>query len=167
MAIGLPVCCSRHCLKACARKVFKELKDTRRYGPLRGPISSSCEGLWASAEAFFAFRAKKRAYYAVLAHLCNFWCQVVTLVTFSSNLSNFERNPKKPTKKNIENPKKIKRNQRNQKKYPKNPKNKKNKSKKNQNNPKNNSKNPWKNPKIKKNVLNGQNIQKSQKMLSS
>ena len=28
-----------------------------------------------------------------------FWCPVVTLVTFSSNLSNFERNPKKPKEK--------------------------------------------------------------------
>ena len=29
----------------------------------------------------------------------NFWCSVVTLVTFSSNLSNFERKPKKLEKK--------------------------------------------------------------------
>ena len=28
----------------------------------------------------------------------NFWCLVVTLVTFGSNLSNFERYPKKPKK---------------------------------------------------------------------
>ena len=31
----------------------------RRYGPLRGPTSSSCGGLRPSAEAFFALRAKK------------------------------------------------------------------------------------------------------------
>ena len=30
----------------------------------------------------------------------NFWCPVVTLVTFSSNLSNFERNTQKPKKNN-------------------------------------------------------------------
>ena len=30
---------------------------------------------------------------------CNFWCPVVPLVTFSSNLSNFERNPKNKNKK--------------------------------------------------------------------
>ena len=41
------------------------------------------------------FGQKKRAYYAVLAHFGNFWCPVVTLETFSSNLSNFKRNPKK------------------------------------------------------------------------
>ena len=54
---------------------------TRRYGTLRGPTSSSCGGLLAPAEAFFALRAKKRAYYAVLAH---FWQFVVS----SSNLGN-------------------------------------------------------------------------------
>ena len=32
---------------------------TRRYGLLRGPTSSSCGGLWPSAEAFFALWAKK------------------------------------------------------------------------------------------------------------
>ena len=67
----------------------KILRKTRRYGPLRGPTSSSCGGLWPSAEAF---------YYAVLAH---FWCPVVTLVTFSSNISN-------NTKKQQKNPKKFK-----------------------------------------------------------
>ena len=36
----------------------------------------------------------------------NFWCPVVTLVAFSSNLSNFERNPKKPKKKEEEKKKK-------------------------------------------------------------
>ena len=42
--------------------------STRRYGPLRGPTSSSCEGLRTLSEAFFGLRAKKeRAYYAVLA----------------------------------------------------------------------------------------------------
>ena len=32
---------------------------TRRYGPLRGPTSSSCGGLRPPAEAFFALRAKR------------------------------------------------------------------------------------------------------------
>ena len=31
---------------------------------------------------------------------CNFWCPVVALVTFSSNLINFEKNPNKRDKKN-------------------------------------------------------------------
>ena len=49
---------------------------TRRYGPLRGPTSSSCGG-------FFSPSGKKRAYYAVLAH---FWQFLVS----SSNLGNFQ-----------------------------------------------------------------------------
>ena len=48
------------------------------------------------------------AYYAVLAHFWQiFLCQVVALVTFSSNLSNFERNPKEP-RKSKKNPKSFK-----------------------------------------------------------
>ena len=42
------------------------------------------------------------------AILGNFWCPVVTLVTFSSSLSNFERNPKKNTKNPKKNPKNFK-----------------------------------------------------------
>ena len=41
---------------------------TRRYGPLRGPASSTCRKLWPLAEAFFPLRANKKAYYATLAH---------------------------------------------------------------------------------------------------
>ena len=42
------------------------------------------------------------AYYAVLAHFWQiFLCQVVALVTFSSNLSNFARNNNPPPKKNL------------------------------------------------------------------
>ena len=67
---------------------------TRRYGPLRGPTSSSCGGLRPSAEAFFALRAKKGLILLFCPIFGDFWCPVVTLVTFSSNLSNFERNPK-------------------------------------------------------------------------
>ena len=55
---------------------------TRRYGPLRGPTPSSCRGLPPSAKAFFALRAKKRGYYAVLSH---FWQFLVS----SSNIGNF------------------------------------------------------------------------------
>ena len=42
--------------------------------------------------------AKKELNILFLLIFDNFWCPVVTLVTFSSNLSNFERNP--PPKKN-------------------------------------------------------------------
>ena len=44
---------------------------TRRYGPLRGPTSSSCGGLRPLAEAFFALSGKKRAFYAVLVSSSN------------------------------------------------------------------------------------------------
>ena len=72
--------------------------DTKRYGPLRGPTSSSCGGLRPSAEAFFALRAKKELIMLFWPIFGDFWCPVVTVVTFSSNLSNFERNPKKTEK---------------------------------------------------------------------
>ena len=56
----------------------------------------------------------------------NFWCPVVNLVTFSSNLCNFERNPKKPQNKKQFNKfpkiKKPKKNRKNKKKQKKNPK---------------------------------------------
>ena len=60
---------------------------------LRGPTFSSCGGLWPLAEAFFAPWAKTpiMLFWPIFG---NFWCLVVTLVTFSSYLSNFERNPK-------------------------------------------------------------------------
>ena len=66
----------------------------------------------------------------------NFWCTVVTLVIFSSNLSNFEKNPKNQKKfqksKNVRKSQKIPKNQKKFKnlkeihKNPKNPKNDKN-----------------------------------------
>ena len=68
---------------------------TRRYGPLRGPISSSCGGLRSSVETFFGLRAWKSFFMQFWNILGHFWCPVVSLVTFSSNLSNFENNPKK------------------------------------------------------------------------
>jgi hypothetical protein len=89
------------------------LSYTRRHGPLRGPTSSSCGGLRPSADAFFALRAKKELIMLFWPIFGDFWCPVVTLVTFSSNLSNFERNAKKPKKfkkiqKISKNPKKSK-----------------------------------------------------------
>ena len=93
------------------------INGTRRYGPLRGPTSSSCGGLW--PRLFFALQRLL----CCLAHFDNFWCPVVTLVTFSSNISNFERNPKKT--KNIQKEiQKISKNFQNleTQKSPKNPK---------------------------------------------
>ena len=37
------------------------LRRTRRYGPLRGPTSSSCGGLWPLAEAFFCPSGQKKS----------------------------------------------------------------------------------------------------------
>ena len=71
------------------------LVNTRRYGPLRGPTSSSCGGLWPSAEAFFALHAVIMLFWPIFG---NFWCPVVTLVTLSSNICIFERNHKNPKK---------------------------------------------------------------------
>ena len=68
-----------------------QVKVTRRYGPLRGPTSSSRGMLWPLDEAlFWPFEEEKNLFYAVFAH---FWFPVETLVTFSSNHSNFVRNP--------------------------------------------------------------------------
>ena len=60
---------------------------TRRYGPLFGPTSSSCGWLQPLAEAFFALWAKKELIMLFWPILGHFWCPIVTLVTFSSNLS--------------------------------------------------------------------------------
>ena len=69
---------------------------TRRYGPLRGPNSSSCGELRPLAEA------KNELIMLFWTIFGNFWCLVVTLVPFSSNCCNFERNPEEE-KKSIEN----------------------------------------------------------------
>ena len=74
---------------------------TKRYGPLRGPTSSSSGGHQPLADAFFALLAKKELIMLFWPIFGNFWCPVVTLVTFSSNLGNFESNPKKPKKSRI------------------------------------------------------------------
>ena len=41
------------------------INQTRIYGPLRGPCSSSCGGLRPSTKDFFGLWAKKRAYSVV------------------------------------------------------------------------------------------------------
>ena len=45
------------------------IMSTRRYGPLRGPTSSSCGGL---RPRLFCPLGKERAFYAVLAHFWRF-----------------------------------------------------------------------------------------------
>ena len=60
--------------------------NTKRYSPLRGLTSSSCEWLWLSAKAFFALWAKKGPFTPFVLILGPFWCSVVTLS------SNFEYN---------------------------------------------------------------------------
>ena len=84
------------------------LNVTRRYGPLYGPTSSSCGGLWPLAEAFIALRAKKEVIMLFWPIFGIFLCPVLTLVTFSSNINNFERNSKKTLKKKQKNPKNSK-----------------------------------------------------------
>ena len=66
---------------------------TRRYGPLCGPTSSSCGGLRPSAEAFFALQAKKELFMLFWPIFGDFWCPVVTMVTFTSNLIIFQKSP--------------------------------------------------------------------------
>ena len=67
--------------------------QTRRYGPLCGPTSSSCGGL--RPRLFFALRAKKELFMLFWPIFRNFWCPVVTMVTFRRNLINFEGKQKK------------------------------------------------------------------------
>ena len=55
------------------RNLKPRFKSTRRYGPLRGPTSSSCGVIRPSAEGFFCPSCKKRTYYAVLANFRPFW----------------------------------------------------------------------------------------------
>ena len=74
------------------------VKETRRYGPLPGPTSSSCGGLRPSAEAFFTLRAKKELLTLFVPILGHFLCSVATSVMLSNNLSNFEKNNKNQKK---------------------------------------------------------------------
>ena len=73
--------CIWYCVQARGYRI-RWLRETRRYGPLCGPTSSSCGGLRPSSEGFFCPSGKKRPYYAVLA---NFRPSLVS----SSDLSNF------------------------------------------------------------------------------
>ena len=59
-------------------------RNTRWYGPLRGPTS---RGLWPSS-FFFPFRQTKGPF----RPSCPFWCTVVTLITLSSKLWKIKRN---------------------------------------------------------------------------
>ena len=76
------------------KTIFKnKLEDTTRYtGLLLAPAEGFGRGL------FFALQAKKGLFMLFWAVFGDFWCPVVTVVTFSSNLSNFERNPPKNEK---------------------------------------------------------------------
>ena len=71
------------------------INTTRKYSPLRGLSSSSCGGLWPGL--FWPFGQKRliMLFWPILGH---FWCSVVTLGTFSSNLNNLFLNPKKSKK---------------------------------------------------------------------
>ena len=98
---GLSFCNSRRIWKLC-HNLYSI--NTRRYGLLRGPTSSSCAGL--RPRLFLPFGP--------------FWCSVVTSVTFSSNLSNFKKNPKKSKKfKNLKKSKKVRKIQKNWKNHKK------------------------------------------------
>ena len=56
---------------------------TKRYSPLSELTSSSCGGFWPLAEAFFVLRAKKKSFFTLIVLILgNFWCSVVTSVTF-------------------------------------------------------------------------------------
>ena len=70
------------------------LEDAARYA---GLLLAPAEGFGLRPRLFLPFGpfGQKNA---GLAHFCNFWCPLVTLVTFSSNICNFERNPKKTKK---------------------------------------------------------------------
>ena len=51
--------------------IYLVFSNTRSYGPLCGPTSSSCSlaaGLWPSARGIFCPLGKKRLFYAVLAN---------------------------------------------------------------------------------------------------
>ena len=109
---------NKHCSQTNQLFLHLCITITRRYGPIRGPTSSSCEGLGPATKAFWPFAQKNKNWVFMLFWpiFGNFGCPVVTLVTFSSNLSNLEINPKQNKKiqkkiqkfpKNSENPKKI------------------------------------------------------------
>ena len=91
----------------------------------------------AFGRGFFYPSGKKELFMLFCPIFGDFWCSVVTVVTFSSNLNNFERNQKNPRKskkiqkksKNIEKILKFQKIHTLQKKFKKNPKNSKKNSK--------------------------------------
>ena len=70
--------------------------NTRRYGPLRRPTSSSCGGLRTSAKVFFCPAGKKKK-------LSCFFGKFLAILVSSSKLSNFKKNTK--NSKNLKNTK--------------------------------------------------------------
>ena len=118
-----------------SRLMLPILEDTARYA---GLLLAPAEGFGLRPRLFLALRAKKELFMLFWPIFGDFWCPLVTVVTFSSNLSNFERNQnnfkiqKKKSKKfqKIQKSKKIQKIQKIQK-NPKNPK----KSKKNPKSP--------------------------------
>ena len=102
------------------------LEDTARYA---GLLLAPAEGF---GQGFFYPSGKKRAFMLFWPNFGNFWCSVVNVVTFSSNLNNFEINKKMKRKKNekkykkkfkkSKNPKKFKKIQKKIQKKPKNSK---------------------------------------------
>ena len=75
--------------------MLSTLKDTSRYA---GLLLAPAEGFGPQPRAFFALRAKKKLIMLFKPILGHFWCPVVTLVAFSSNVSNFKKNPKSQLK---------------------------------------------------------------------
>ena len=64
------------------------LEDTARYA---GLLLAPAEGFGLRPRLFFALREKKELFMLFWPIFGDFWCPVVPVVTFSSNLSNFER----------------------------------------------------------------------------
>ena len=72
-------------------KLLLKLEDTARYA---GLLLAPAEGFGLPPRIFFCSLGKRKEFIMLFwPILGNFWCAVVTFVTFSSNLSNFERNP--------------------------------------------------------------------------
>ena len=139
------------CSVLCA--ALSRLEDTARYA---GLLLAPAEGF---GRGFFALRAKNELFMLFWPILGDFWCPVVTVVTFSSNLSNFERTQKngKIQQENSKNSKKLKKIQKSKKIHnPKSPTKIQKIQKK--------SKKSIKNPKNQRIVKNGQKFWKSQKI---
>ena len=71
------------------------LEDTARYA---GLLLAPADGFGLRPRLFLPFGQKKTFFMLFWPIFGNFWCPVVTMVTFSSNLINFERNQKKRKK---------------------------------------------------------------------